>query len=100
MTSQTPTSKTLTPQQAFVLADRHLRVGKSAAAETLYRQILKQLPNHPHAFYRLGIIADTAWRQAISLKPDNAKLYKWLGKHCSVAKDLRKQKRLSAKLSN
>ncbi|MBO1349666.1 MAG: hypothetical protein EBE86_020850 [Hormoscilla sp. GUM202] len=29
MTSQTPTSKTLT---AFVLADRHLMAGKSAAA--------------------------------------------------------------------
>jgi len=58
MTSQTPTSKTLTPQQALVLADRHLRAGKSGAAETLYRQILKQLPNHPHALHHLGIIAD------------------------------------------
>lgn len=58
MTSQTPTSKTLTPQQAQVLADRHLKAGNSGAAETLYRQILKQLPNHPQALHHLGIIAD------------------------------------------
>jgi predicted O-linked N-acetylglucosamine transferase (SPINDLY family) len=47
----------LTLEQAHQLALDHHRAGRLAEAEALYRQILAQDPDQPHALHLLGVLA-------------------------------------------
>jgi predicted O-linked N-acetylglucosamine transferase (SPINDLY family) len=47
----------LTLDQALAVAFQHHQAGRLADAEQVYRQILDQLPNHPHALHQLGVLA-------------------------------------------
>ena len=99
MTSQTSTSRTLTVEQALELADRQLLAGKSAAAATLYRQILKVQPSHAQALHHLGIVADQSghYAKAVQLiakslasQPDNLSALENLGNIHRARGDLKR----------
>jgi protein O-GlcNAc transferase len=47
----------MTVQQAFNLATQHHQAGRLSEAETIYRQILAQQPNHDGVLHLLGVIA-------------------------------------------
>jgi tetratricopeptide (TPR) repeat protein len=48
--------------QRFALAVQHHEAGRRAEAEALYRSILQEAPNHPHALHLLGVLAHQAGR--------------------------------------
>jgi protein O-GlcNAc transferase len=73
---------------ALRTAMQHHQAGRLTAAESLYRQILSQHPNHPDALHLLGLIARqtgniadsvTLIRKAISLNPNWPDAYYNLG---------------------
>ena len=66
-------------QQQLELGMSHHRAGRLAEAETIYRQILAQQPDHADALHRLGMLTDQSGRpdaaaglirRAIQIKPD------------------------------
>jgi tetratricopeptide (TPR) repeat protein len=74
--------------EAMQSAMRHHQAGRLAAAETIYREVLQEQPDHADALQLLGIVAgqrgdaDTAIdliRQSIRLKPDHPGAYRNLG---------------------
>ena len=74
----------LTVEQALGLAIRLQQTGRSAEAELLYRQVLKQHPNQALALHDLGTLLHQAgrrdeavacWTQALSLRPDLAEAH-------------------------
>ena len=76
-----PTSTTMTVQQALDLAVQHHQGGRLREAETIYRQVLSADPSNPHALHLLGVISnqvgqgETALnyiRQAIAQNPTSA----------------------------
>jgi predicted O-linked N-acetylglucosamine transferase (SPINDLY family) len=46
----------LTLQQAIQLALQHHQAGRGEQAEAIYRQVLKQAPNHPDVLHLLGLV--------------------------------------------
>ncbi len=69
---------TMTIEQALGLAIQHHQAGRLAEAESIYRQILQQQPQHADALHLLGVLAGNArqvdagaglMRQAIALRP-------------------------------
>jgi len=56
-TAPTPPGKTLTIDQAMVLANQLQAQGNLQQSEHLLRQILQQQPQHPFALHLLGVIA-------------------------------------------
>ncbi len=69
------------PSQLLNLAVSHHRAGDLAAAEAIYRRILRDTPNHIDSLHLLGLIANTRGQhaaaialigRAIALKPDFA----------------------------
>jgi hypothetical protein len=69
----------ITSEQSMETALVHHQAGRLGQAEAIYRQILKQEPNHPQALLYLGLVAHQMghrpsairlMRQAISLKSD------------------------------
>jgi len=82
----------LTIQQAFALALQHHQAGRLREAEQIYRLILAQQPDHPHALHFLGVIAyqtkqnDVAIdliQRAIALRPNYPEA------HCNLANALK-----------
>jgi predicted O-linked N-acetylglucosamine transferase (SPINDLY family) len=82
----------LTIQQAFDLALQHHQAGRLPEAEQVYRLILAQQPDHPHALHFLGVIAyqkrqnDLAVdliRRAVALRPNYPEA------HCNLANALK-----------
>jgi predicted O-linked N-acetylglucosamine transferase (SPINDLY family) len=78
----------LTIQQDFDLALQHHQAGRLQEAEQIYRQILRQQPEHVDALHLQGLIAHQAGqsklaadliRRAIALRPDFAEAYSNLG---------------------
>jgi tetratricopeptide (TPR) repeat protein len=77
----------MTIDQAVQIAYQHQRAGRTADAETLYRQILLKEPNDARALYGLGLLAlrirhDDAiglLSQALALAPNNAEGFMNLG---------------------
>jgi protein O-GlcNAc transferase len=74
--------------QQLETALHHHRQGEYQSAETLYRQILQQQPNHPDALHLLGVInaqnnrpqvAVELIQQAIQVDSLNARFYNSLG---------------------
>src|ERR1017187_5075824 len=66
---------------AIQVALDHLKAGRFAPAEALYRQILTRQPNHPDALYQLGLLhwqtgritgAVDFLRRAIAVQPTAA----------------------------
>jgi len=55
----------LSVEEALRIARQHHKAGQLAQAETLYRQILQQQPNHPDALHLLGVIAYQAGRHDV-----------------------------------
>jgi tetratricopeptide (TPR) repeat protein len=47
----------MTIEDAFNLGAQHQQAGRLAEAGVVYRHILTQVPNHPEALYRLGVLA-------------------------------------------
>ncbi len=81
-------------QQAFEKAIEHQRAGRVREAETVYRQIVTEHPDHAGAIYNLGMISRRAGRndlavqllrQAIAANPNFAEAYNNLG---NALKDL------------
>jgi tetratricopeptide (TPR) repeat protein len=77
-----------TVEKSFSVAVAHHRAGRSAAAELLYREILKQCPDHAPALHLLGVLAlqsgryDAAAdfnRRALALAGDVADFHHSLG---------------------
>jgi tetratricopeptide (TPR) repeat protein len=48
--------------QRLALAMQHQQAGRLAEAEALYRGILQEAPQHPHALHLLGLLANQAGR--------------------------------------
>jgi len=80
--------ESLTIQQAFDLALQHHQAGQFPLAESLYKQILSQQPQHAQSLHHLGVIAaqtnrfDVAVnliRQSLALEPANAEAWNNLG---------------------
>jgi predicted O-linked N-acetylglucosamine transferase (SPINDLY family) len=78
----------MTLQQQLESGRSHHRAGRLAEAETIYRQILSQNPNHTEALHLLGLIAGQYGNddqaidligRAIRLKPDFANAHSNLG---------------------
>src|SRR5579859_2561875 len=78
----------MTLQQAVEQAVRHQNDGQLAEAESLYREILSQIPDQPESLHGLGgvllqtgRVADAvdALRRAAALKPDDADAQYGLG---------------------
>jgi protein O-GlcNAc transferase len=71
----------------FAEALEHLRAGRLAEAERLYRQVCAADPNHGESFHRLGVIAHQLGRpdaadvlaRAVALLPDVAEVHNDLG---------------------
>src|SRR5438552_17580859 len=59
--------QTVTIPQALELAIQHHRAARLAEAETIYRQILAQEPNHADALHFLGIIAQQVGRNNVAV---------------------------------
>jgi protein O-GlcNAc transferase len=57
----------ITIQQALDLAVQHHQAGRLREAETLYRQVLAQQPQHVGAMHLLGVIAHQAGRNDIAV---------------------------------
>lgn len=67
--------------ELYAAAVREHRLGKIAAAETVYREIISDFPDHADALHMLGVIAQQSGRsdeardlfaQAVSISPANA----------------------------
>lgn len=78
----------MTPQQLLESGVSQHQAGRLAEAESLYRCILAQQPNHADAMHLLGIVAgqtgrsdmaEDLMRQAIRVKPDHAQAHSNLG---------------------
>jgi predicted O-linked N-acetylglucosamine transferase (SPINDLY family) len=78
----------MTLQQQLESGVSHHKAGRLAEAETIYRQILAQQPNHAEAMHLLGALSLQAGRldsavelirRAIRLKPDYAEAHSNLG---------------------
>lgn len=87
----------ITIEQAFQLAAQHHQAGRLAEAETIYRQILQQAPNHANALHLLGVLASQTDRtamaielisRAVDLAPDIAEYHCNLGEICRRAGQL------------
>ncbi|HZT81171.1 MAG TPA: tetratricopeptide repeat protein, partial [Gemmataceae bacterium] len=52
----------LTIPQRLALAVRHHEAGRRQEAEALYRAILQDAPQHPHALHLLGVLSYQAGR--------------------------------------
>jgi tetratricopeptide (TPR) repeat protein len=50
--------------QRLMLAQRHHQAGRTAEAESLYREILQEAPEHPHALHLLGVLHHQQGRHA------------------------------------
>jgi tetratricopeptide (TPR) repeat protein len=57
-----------TTRQMFELAVEHHRAGRVREAEEIYRQILREEPEHIDALHNLGVIAGRDGRNELSLK--------------------------------
>jgi tetratricopeptide (TPR) repeat protein len=77
-----------TIEQVMEIAMRHHRDGQFAAAEDIYRKVLAQIPNHPHALHLLGAIATNVGKteagieliqRAIAINPGVADYHSNLG---------------------
>jgi predicted O-linked N-acetylglucosamine transferase (SPINDLY family) len=88
---------TMTLQQAFELALRHHQAGQLAQAESIYRQVLAQQPDHGEAMHFLGVLTFEAGRrdagiellqQSIHLRPN------WDVGHMNLANALKENGRL------
>jgi protein O-GlcNAc transferase len=78
----------VTIDQAMQAARQHHQAGQLAEAETIYRQVLAQQPNHVDALHLLGMLAGEVGRldaaaeliaQAVQLQPDFAEAQVNLG---------------------
>jgi predicted O-linked N-acetylglucosamine transferase (SPINDLY family) len=83
----------MTINQAIGIAVEHHRAGRLAEAEQMYRQILAQQPENPHALYYLGLIAQRAGRhdvavdlisRSIAVNPINAAALNDLGNSLQI----------------
>jgi len=72
----------------MTLAKQHHQAGQLADAEKIYRQILREQPNHPEALYFLGVLTNQRGdtdaaidliRQSISFRPGYAEAHRNLG---------------------
>ncbi len=54
----------MTITEAFNLALSHQQAGRLAQAEPIYRQIIKQVPNHAEAWHLLGVLRHQAGNTA------------------------------------
>jgi len=86
-----------TTQQAFNLAVQRHNAGRLQEAESLYRKILEQRPDHAEALHLLGVLSSQLGRngaaveliqRAITLKPDWAMAYNNLGTALQAAGQL------------
>jgi tetratricopeptide (TPR) repeat protein len=75
-------------QQAFDQVLRLRQAGRRADADSLYRQIVGQVPNEPNALHTLGVLAHRAGQnefaedligRAIALAPEDAEYHENLG---------------------
>lgn len=94
MSEETPSTQSMTIDDALALAVGHHQAGELAEAESIYRQILQAMPQHPDALHLLGVVArqmgnnDAAIElisKAIQAKPDFTEAYSNLG---NALKDL------------
>jgi predicted O-linked N-acetylglucosamine transferase (SPINDLY family) len=78
----------MTLEQLLKAGISHHQAGRLAEAESIYRQILAEQPNHVVATYRLGVLmgqagrldlAEDFFRQAVRIKPDYANAHNNLG---------------------
>jgi Flp pilus assembly protein TadD len=58
----------VTLAQAMEIAIEHHRAGRLVEAESVYRQILAQQPNHPDAIHLFGVLANQAGRADIAIE--------------------------------
>jgi protein O-GlcNAc transferase len=86
--SQNQTTRIMTTRQALQLAIQHQQAGRLSEAESIYRQILAQQPNHADALNLLGVIesrkgryteAVELIRRAIAVNPSAAAYHNNLG---------------------
>lgn len=84
--------------EGISIAQAHLRAGRLASAETIYRQILQVAPHHPDALHDMGLIAYHAGHhsaatdligKAIDAKPSGAM-------YCNLGNALQAQGKLDA----
>lgn len=87
-----PSSTTMTVQQALDQAVQHHRSGRLREAEQIYRRILASDPNNPYALHLLGVLGGQMGqaeagiqfiRRAIEIKPDFPDAHSNLG--CALA---------------
>ena len=78
--SSSPTPPPIDLSEALKIAIAHHQDGRLPQAETIYRQILQQQPNHPDALTLMGVIACQKgnleegihlYRQALSIRHDH-----------------------------
>jgi len=69
----------LTVEQTMQIARGHHQAGRLAQAETLYRQILEEQPNHADALHLLGVIACQAGRYELAVDSPTSRAWskKW-----------------------
>ncbi len=82
----------VTIDEALLVAGQHHQAGRLAEAETIYRQVLAQQPDHARTLHMLGVLAgqtgqlDAAVeliRRAIAQHPEDAAYHNNLGKFLS-----------------
>ena len=85
---RSPNQPSPSTQQAIELALQHHNAGRLSEAENIYKQVLRDDPNHPVALHLLGVISHQLGKneaavdlinKAISILPDYAQAYSNLG---------------------
>ncbi len=80
--------RTLSIPQAIDLAVQHHNAGDLSKAETIYRQVLQSVPNHPEVLHLLGVIAHQGGKnveavdligKALATQPNMAEAHNNLG---------------------